>query len=327
MRGADGASRHAAPGQWVAIAVFGLSGVAAFGLVPEPRSTSVPTQLVRLDLPLPALSIVEADAAGYWRHDRIRRGDTIGSVLARLGVDDTAAMEFLRTNPSARALYQLRPGKALNVETDADGRLLTLHFVTGDGDPPRRSRATASGSSRRSTPAPTEVRWKMAAGEIRTSLFGAADAAGLPDAVTMQLADVFGGDIDFYLDLRRGDRFSVVYEMRYVDGEAVGSGPHRRGRIREPRPDDPRVPLAQRRRHAKTTTARTARRCARRSCARRWSSSRVTSGFSGARFHPILQNVARAQGRRLRGARSARRCARPATPRSSSPARRTATAT
>src|SRR6185369_10352510 len=51
-----------------------------------------------------------------------------------------------------------------------------------------------------------------------------ADAAGLPDTVTVQMADVFAGDIDFYHDLRRGDRFSVVYEVRYVDGEPVGVG-------------------------------------------------------------------------------------------------------
>ena len=49
---------------------------------------------------------------GYWREDRIRRGDTIGSVLARLGVDDPAALEFLRTNPSARPLVPAAPGQA-----------------------------------------------------------------------------------------------------------------------------------------------------------------------------------------------------------------------
>ena len=48
--------------------------------------------------------------------------------------------------------------------------------------------------------------------------------AGLPDAVTLALADVFGGDIDFYHDLRRGDRFAIVYETRYVDGEPVATG-------------------------------------------------------------------------------------------------------
>ena len=122
-------------GYWVATALlFGLSAVAAFGLVPGTTLETVPTQAVRLDLPLPAMAIIEGNAAGYWHHDRIRRGDTIGSVLSRLGVDDDAALQFLRTNPAARALYRLRPGKALNVETGSDGRLLTLHVVTADGE-------------------------------------------------------------------------------------------------------------------------------------------------------------------------------------------------
>ena len=211
-------------GFWIAIAlIFGLSGVAAFGLVPGTPLETVPTQAVRLDLPLPTMAVLEGNAAGYWHHDRIRRGDTIGSVLARLGVDDSAALEFLRTNADARALYRLRPGKALNVETDADGRLLTLHAVTADGD---RLAVGRDGDRLVATtgPAPTEVRWKIATAEIASSLFAAADAVGLPDLVTLQLADVFGGDIDFYQDLRRGDRFTVVYEMRYVDGEAVSAG-------------------------------------------------------------------------------------------------------
>jgi murein DD-endopeptidase MepM/ murein hydrolase activator NlpD len=211
-------------GYWASTALlFGLSAVAAFGFVPGTTLETVPTQAIRLDLPLPAMAIVEGNAAGYWHHDRIRRGDTIGSVLSRLGVDDAAALDFLRTNPAARALYRLRPGKALNVETDADGRLLTLHVVTADGD--RLAVAREGDELVASTaPAPTEVRWKMATAEIDSSLFAAADAAGLPDLVTLQLADVFGGEIDFYQDLRRGDRFSVVYEMRYVDGEAISAG-------------------------------------------------------------------------------------------------------
>jgi len=205
------AAGSSALGYWVAIALlFGLSGVAAFGLVPGTALETVPTQAVRLELPLPQMAVLEGNGAGYWHHDRIRRGDTIGSALSRLGVEDTAALDFLRTNPAAKALYRLRPGKALNVETDADGRLLALHVVTADGD-----RLAVSRDGERlvaqTGPAPTEIRWKMATGEIASSLFAAADAAGLPDLVTMQLADVFGGDIDFYQDLRRGDRFTVVY--------------------------------------------------------------------------------------------------------------------
>src|SRR5206468_12183139 len=75
-----------------------------------------------------------------------------------------------------------------------------------------------------SSAAPVEVRWETAAGEIASSLFAAADACNLPDAMTLQLTDVFGGDIDFYHDLHRGDRFAVVYEMRYLDGEPIGAG-------------------------------------------------------------------------------------------------------
>jgi murein DD-endopeptidase MepM/ murein hydrolase activator NlpD len=64
----------------------------------------------------------------------------------------------------------------------------------------------------------------MRAAEIRSSLFAAADGVGLPDAITGQIADVFSGDIDFHHDLRRGDRFAVVYEMREVEGLPVGPG-------------------------------------------------------------------------------------------------------
>ena len=56
---------------------------------------------------------------------------------------------------------------------------------------------------------------------IHSSLFGAADAAGIPDGIAIQLADVFGSDIDFHRELRRGDRFSVLYEMHWVDGRPL----------------------------------------------------------------------------------------------------------
>jgi murein DD-endopeptidase MepM/ murein hydrolase activator NlpD len=64
----------------------------------------------------------------------------------------------------------------------------------------------------------------MKSAEISQSLFGATDAAGLTDAIALQLADIFSSDIDFHRDLRRYDRFSVIYEMYYNHGEPVRSG-------------------------------------------------------------------------------------------------------
>ena len=269
------------------MALFAACWLAAFGLVANTAPELAPVEVIRLDLPKAQFAVVETDTAGYWREDRVRRGDTIGSVLARMGVDDPEALQFLRSDPSARPLYQLRPGKPLTVETDDEGRLIRLRLVTGEG---QRLSIARNGDHivAETQPAPVEIRWKMAVGEIRSSLFAAADAAGLPDPVTVQMADVFAGDIDFYHDLRRGDRFSVVYEVRYVDGEPVGVGSivaaefDNRGRALSAflwRSEDGEQ-------NYYTDSGAPLHKAFLRSP---MEFSRVTSGFSDARFHPILQ--------------------------------------
>jgi len=286
------ALRALSAGQWLAVAVLGMSGVAAFGLAPGTPLEAVPAQAILRELPNPVAAALDAPEAAvpterYWREERIRRGDTIGSVLARLAVDDPEATAFLRTDPAARPLYRLRPGKALRVETDAAGRLETLRLVAGNGDLLSIERRDG-GFAAVSSAAPVEVRREMASGEIASSLFAAADANNLPDAVTLQLTDVFGGDIDFYHDLRRGDRFAVVYEMRYLDGEPVGAGrivaaefAHRGTVSRAFLWRDASGVEAY-----FTEDGAALRKAFLRSP---MEFSRVASGFSNARFHPILQ--------------------------------------
>jgi murein DD-endopeptidase MepM/ murein hydrolase activator NlpD len=271
----------------IALALLALSGVAAFALAPGTSLPSPPATTVVRALPRPALAVEDEGPVAIYRHeDRIRRGDTIGSVLARLGVDDPQAQAFLTTDPAARPLYQLRPGRPLRVATDGAGALLELRFLTAAGDllTVARNGSTLTATS---MPAPVEVRWSLAAGEIRSSLFAAADAAGLPDAITLQLADVFGAELDFYKDLQRGDRFAVVYETRSVEGEPLGPG---------------RIIAAAFENHGKTFQAFLFRdseghenyyaadgAALRRAFLRSpMEFSRITSGFSNARFHPIL---------------------------------------
>jgi murein DD-endopeptidase MepM/ murein hydrolase activator NlpD len=272
------------------VAVLGLCGVAAFGLAPDTTLDTVARREITRELALPALEPVGEDGPQrYWREERIQRGDTLGGVFARLGVDDPAAIGFLHRDPAARALYQLRPGRPLRVEMDDEGRLLRLRLSTGGGELLTIDRDGDRFSVQTQAPA-ADVRWRMASGEIRSSLFGAADAAGLPDAVTLQLAEVFAGDIDFYKDLRRGDRFAVVYEVRYVDGEVHGTGrivaalfvnagkAYRAFLWRGADGSDgyysvDGVPL-------RKTFLRSPMEF-----------SRITSGFSNARFHPILHET------------------------------------
>ena len=211
------------PGQGLAVAVLCLAGVAAFGITPDTALDTITVERVSRALPTPAFVQVSDVDDRYWREERVQRGDTIGSLLARAAVDDSEAMEFLRADPSARALYQLRPGRALKVATDDDGRLTGLRFLASNGEMLSIGRSASGFVAHREKPA-EDLRLTLRAGEIDTSLFAAADDAGLPDAITLALADVFGGDIDFYHDLRRGDRFIVLYETRYVDGEVNGTG-------------------------------------------------------------------------------------------------------
>jgi murein DD-endopeptidase MepM/ murein hydrolase activator NlpD len=195
--------------------------VTAFGIAPdtvtEPR-TQTP---VVLELALPASNPGRA-SEGYWREERIQRGDTLAALMARLGAHDAGALQHLRTTRSARALYQLVPGRTIRAQITAEGRLLELHYRNG-GNLLTVERSD-DGISVAEHSVELERRVLMKSAEIRTSLFSASDAAGLSDAIATQLADIFSTDIDFHRDLRRGDRFSVIYEMFHDRGEPVRAG-------------------------------------------------------------------------------------------------------
>lgn len=279
-------------GRWthaLVVAVLGLTGVAAFGIAPDSTLELPPLRTVERPLPLPALAVVPEADLPYWREERVLRGDTIGSLLARAGVDDPRALAFLRTDPAARPLYQLRPGQPVRVATDEDGRLSALRFVTGQGGLLAIERAGDRFAATLGAAAET-VRLSLVSGVIASSLFGAADAVGLPDAVTVALADLFGGDIDFLQDLRRGDRFTVLYETRLLEGERVGTG-----RIvaaafenRGTRLTAFHWPDADGRDAWYTDDGRSTRKSFLRSP---MEFSRMTSGFSLARLHPIFRSL------------------------------------
>ena len=272
------------------VVLMALGVVAAFGLAPDTTLDMVRTERIVRDLTLPAVTI-PASSEGYWREEQVRRGDTLGSVLARLGVDDTSAQSFLRTDAATRALYKLRPGRSLRAQTDGDGRLIALRSLVPGGEmlavDRGLDRADAAFIARSAIPAAT-TGLELRANEIRTSLFAAADAVGLPDAVTTQLAELFSGDVDFLHDLRRGDRFTVVYETRRIDGESIGTGriiaaefvskgvAHRAFLWRSADGGDGYY----------AEDGRSIRKAFLRSPV---AFTRVTSGFSLARLHPFLQ--------------------------------------
>lgn len=217
--------RHFWTGAMVAGASL-FSMVAAFGTAPDSAEIRDYQRIVVEQLPL-AVDVSQVTESGsFVREERIQRGDTVAALLSRLGVQDEQAFAFLRQQPDTQPLFrQLRPGKVVTARTSESGELLALTFpLNGPKDnalvvEKRDGKVQVGEQAQALTPQVV-----MRSGEIRSSLFAATDAIGLPDSIATQMADIFGGDIDFHRDLRQGDRFSVVYEMLFNQGQPARTG-------------------------------------------------------------------------------------------------------
>jgi murein DD-endopeptidase MepM/ murein hydrolase activator NlpD len=268
-----------------------LGVVAAFGIAPDTPTERVALKEVVQEIALPLPPAATPDDSPYWREERVQRGDTIASLLARLQVEDAAAQDFLRSDRRARGLYELVPGRTLRATTTGEGQLLALRYRKADGSELvlRRDQDTLSFSLEQ--PA-TVTQLQMASGEIQSSLFAAMDRAGLSDAAAVQLADIFSSEIDFHRDLQPGDRFSVVYEAEFSNGEFARTGrilaaefinAGKRYRALYFQDGEGRGGYY-------TPQGKNARKAFLRSPLE---ISRISSGFSFARLHPVL-NVLRA---------------------------------
>ncbi len=205
-----------------ALPLFGV--VAAFGFAPDNAPDDIDIQHVveSIALPVPAEE-AESSTQNYWREERIRRGDTVATILLRLGVDDHDAMNYLLQARDVRSLYRLIPGRTVRAVTSGGGQLLELSYLNTDGKRLSVRRVADGFHASEKTPE-FEPRLMQSSGTIEYSLFGATDAAGLHENVAIQLADIFSSDIDFNRDIRKGDRFTVVYEANYSEGEFIGVG-------------------------------------------------------------------------------------------------------
>jgi len=199
-----------------------LGVVTAFGIMPQTDILSDTQKSVFEKIDLPEPSLAQGNAT-FWRNERIQRGETVAELLHRLNIEDIAASEYLRQNKSAASLRQLGVNKEIQAETSSDGSLLALRYLNNEGNQVIISKVGNAFKTDIQT-AQVEQRTFVRTGEIKTSLFAATDEAGLPDPAANQLAEIFGGDIDFHRDLRKGDKFSVIYEMTYINGEAARTG-------------------------------------------------------------------------------------------------------
>jgi murein DD-endopeptidase MepM/ murein hydrolase activator NlpD len=206
-------------------------GVAPLALV----DTSAPpqrlvTQMLQPERLQPQIEAMDLSTLSLHRSDTTRRGDTVDSLLKRLGVDDPQAAAFLRSDAMTQQILQGHDGKLIRAELKHAAGSALLQRLVVKGPPASAERReshysrisierTDQGLQAHAEELPLQAEARLGSGTIETSLFAAADDAGLPDAVTVRMAEIFGSDIDFRRELRRGDTFAVVYESLSADGE------------------------------------------------------------------------------------------------------------
>jgi len=207
--------------------VTALGAVTAFGVAPLSSGELPPAQTVVEGLPLalPAPESVET----FVQNETIRRGDTLGLVLARLGANDPEFQRFVASDRVGRRALQMRPGRTVQAELDSLGRVLRFSYRLGGLEDERggnglqpltRIEIERDGARLKAVEdrIPLERAVELRSLEIRSSLFAAIDAAGIPESVAIRVAEVFAGDVDFARDLRKGDRLRVVYETVREEG-------------------------------------------------------------------------------------------------------------
>ncbi|TAM88467.1 MAG: M23 family metallopeptidase [Candidimonas sp.] len=163
----------------------------------------------------------------------IRRKDTLSTVLSRLGLRDPNLRTFLAHDQRARSIDKLYPGRLVEAGVMPGGKLAWLRYEHTPGTeengryvskwleiaPDGHQGFTATEHTENA-----DVQAHLAEGVIHTSLFAATDEAGIPDAITQQMADILDSKVDFIKDLRDGDRFQIIYQSYSHDGRDIGTG-------------------------------------------------------------------------------------------------------
>lgn len=267
------------------IPMFGV--VAAFGLAPDTVTEPVAQQALSQAIELPAPNLTDSGTFDFWREERIGSAETLSHLLQRLGVSQDEIAAAVSAARETKSLGHLVAGRTVLARVTSSGRLLLLRYLPSEERMVTLERVNSVFRAQELAIKP-EVRYVTRAGSIQGSLFGATDAANVPDSVASQLAEIFSSDIDFHRDLRQGDHFSVIYESFFYQGSPIKTGRllaaefvnngevYRAVYFRDPKGRDGYyTPSGQNMRRAFLKSP--------------MPFTRISSGFSNARFHPVLK--------------------------------------
>lgn len=158
-----------------------------------------------------------------WQTFKVRSGDTLSSLFRKAGFNDGLMLSVIHGDGEADKVQRLYAGESIRFAKDEAGDLAAIELQRSllESLKIRKDGETFRGEVVIREP---EARPVFASGIIDGSLYVAARNSGLSDRTAMEMAGIFGWNIDFVYDVRKGDRFEVVYEELYLDGEKFDTG-------------------------------------------------------------------------------------------------------
>jgi len=170
-----------------------------------------------------SVSGLTAPGEDDWIRVKVRRGQTLDSIFRNQKIPVTLLHQIMALNADTKSLKKIRPGEIFEFRFDEGGEFQTMRYAL---DEARYLVVRQEGVVVSAEIEQREIFSEVAEAEgvIQSSLFVAGKRAGLSDAMVMKLANIFGWDIDFILDIRKGDRFMLVYEKLYREGEFLRDG-------------------------------------------------------------------------------------------------------
>lgn len=153
----------------------------------------------------------------------VKKGQTMSGIFTQVGLTQALLLNIVNADKDGNHLTKVMPGTELVFVLDAENELQQLSF-----DISEQQRLTITngeqGISSSLSDYQLQTQLVTTQGTIQSSLFGAGKKAGLSDKMVMQLAGIFSWDIDFVLEIRKGDSFSLIYQKLYKDGEYLRDG-------------------------------------------------------------------------------------------------------
>jgi len=159
-----------------------------------------------------------------WQSIKVLNGDSLARIFKRLGfsAQDTYAVSTAKGKDS-KLLRKINVGDTLRIAHNDKKQITALEYPLSKTDTLYINLVGDTYQSHKESK-PVEIRQDFAHGTINSNFWNAGTAAGLTDGQIIELANIFGWDIDFALDIRSGDNFHVIFEKKYVEGEYIGTG-------------------------------------------------------------------------------------------------------